>query len=277
MGASMPLTSRVAIVTGAAKPDSIGHAVALGLASEGADVVVADLYEAGFAEVTRAIKALGRRARCIRTDVADAASAEAMVKETAADFGRIDILVNAVGGSWGITPEDLTAPPRRGFVGLTNCSLGDWRTILGVNLDGAFFCARAAAPYLRASPGGAIVNFASIAARKGLAPGSEGSSGPYAVAKAGIMALTRQLAVELGADGVRVNCVAPGVVLSGRARRLMAAIGDQKGPEGLASAVPLGRFATVDEVAGLVVALCTDETSYMTGVTLDVNGAGYMA
>jgi NAD(P)-dependent dehydrogenase (short-subunit alcohol dehydrogenase family) len=157
------------------------------------------------------------------------------------------------------------------------CSLGDWRTILGVNLDGAFFCARAAAPYLRASPGGAIVDFASIAARKGLAPGSEGSSGPYAVAKAGIMALTRQLAVELGADGVRVNCVAPGVVLSGRARRLMAAIGDQKGPEGLASAVPLGRFATVDEVAGLVVALCTDETSYMTGVTLDVNGAGYMA
>ena len=75
MGASMPLTSRVAIVTGAAKPDSIGHAVALGLAREGADVVVADLYEAGFAEVTRAIKALARRARCIRTDVADAASA----------------------------------------------------------------------------------------------------------------------------------------------------------------------------------------------------------
>jgi NAD(P)-dependent dehydrogenase (short-subunit alcohol dehydrogenase family) len=97
------------------------------------------------------------------------------------------------------------------------------------------------------------------------------------VAKAGIMALTRQLAVELGADGVRVNCVAPGVVLSGRARRLMAAIGNERGPEGLASAVPLRRFATVDEVAGLVVALCTDETSYMTGVTLDVNGAAYMA
>ncbi len=71
--------------------------------------------------------------------------------------------------------------------------------------------------------------------------------------------------------------MAPGVVLSGRAQRLMAAIGDQRGPEGMASAVPLGRFATVDEVAGLVVALCTDETSYMTGVTLDVNGAGYMA
>ena len=164
--------------------------MALGLAREGADVVVADLYEAGLAEVTRAIKALDRRARCIRTDVADAASVEAMVKETAADFGRIDILVNAVGGSWGITPEDLTAPPRRGFVGLTNCSLGDWRTILGVNLDGAFFCARAAAPYLRALAGrGHRQLRLDRRPRKGLAPGSEGSSGPYAVAKAGIMAL----------------------------------------------------------------------------------------
>src|SRR5262249_61694420 len=126
----------VAIVTGAAKPDSIGHAVALGLAREGADVVVADLYEAGFAEVTRAIHALGRRCRCVRTDVADPASAEAVVKEAASEFGRIDVLVNAVGGSWGITPEDLTAPPRRGVVGLTNCSLGDWRTDLGAQPDG---------------------------------------------------------------------------------------------------------------------------------------------
>jgi 3-oxoacyl-[acyl-carrier protein] reductase len=277
MDARTPLAGRVAIVTGAAKPESIGHAVALGLARIGADVVVADLYDAGFAEVTRAIEAVGRRARCLRTDVADPAAAEAMVEQAASDFGRVDILVNAVGGSWGITGQDLTAPPRRGFVGLTNCSLDDWRTILGANLDGAFYCARAAAPHLRASRGGAIVNFASVVARKGLAPGSEGSSGPYAVAKAGIMALTRQLALELGADGVRVNCVAPGVVLSGRVTRLMAAIGDQRGPEGMAASVPLRRFATVDEVAGLVVALCTDETSYMTGVTLDVNGASYTA
>ena len=271
------LSDRVAIVTGAAKPDGIGHAVALGLAREGADVVVADLYEAGFPAVTAAVEAAGRRCQCIRADVADAAAVEAMVKEGAAAFGRIDVLVNAVGGSWGITADDLTAPPRRGFVGLTTCSLDDWRTILGVNLSGAFHCARAVAPHLQASRGGAIVNFASVAARKGIAPGSEGSSGPYAVAKAGIMALTRQLALELGPYGVRVNCVAPGVVLSGRATRLMAAIGQGRGPEGLAASVPLGRFATVEEVAGLVVALCSDETSYMTGVTIDVNGASYSA
>src|SRR5262245_16804727 len=277
MEASMPLAGRVAIVTGAAKPDSIGYAVALGLVREGADVAVADLYDAGFAEITRAVEAARRRCRCVLTDVADPVSVDAMVREVAGAFGRIDVLVNAVGGSWGITAADLTTPPRRGFVGLTNCSLDDWRTILGVNLDGAFYCARAAAPYLRASPGGAIVNFASVAARKGLRPGSEGSSGPYAVAKAGLMALTRQLAVELGADGVRGNWVAPGLARSGGAGRLRAAIEDQRGPEGMAAAVPLRRFATVDEVAGLVVALCTDETSYMTGVTLDVNGASYMA
>lgn len=271
----MTLAGRVAIITGAAKPDSIGHAVALGLAREGADVVVADLYEAGFPEVRRAIEAAGRRALCIRTDVADAAAVEAMVEQAAGAFGRIDVLVNGVGGSWGITPEDLTAPPRRGFVGLTTCSLDDWRTILGANLDSAFYCARAVAPHLVAARGGAIVSFASVAARRGLAPGSEGSSGPYAVAKAGIMALTRQLALELGPHGVRVNCVAPGVVMSGRARRLMAALGQERGPEGMASRVPFGRFATVDEVAGLVVALCTDETGYMTGVTIDVNGASY--
>jgi 3-oxoacyl-[acyl-carrier protein] reductase len=272
----MELAGRVAIVTGAAKPDGIGHAVALGLAREGADVVVADLYEAGFPVVTRAVEIAGRRCLCVRVDVADPGSVEAMVEQAARLFGRLDVLVNGVGGSWGITPEDLTAPPRRGFVGLTTCSLDDWRTILGVNLSGAFHCARAVAPHLMDSRGGAIVNFASVAARKGLAPGSEGSSGPYAVAKAGIMALTRQLALELAPYGVRVTCVAPGV-MSGRAHRLLAAAGKERGPEGGVSGVPLGRFATVGEVAGLVVALCSDETSYMTGVTVDVNGASYIA
>lgn len=274
---SMDLTTKVAIVTGAAKPDSIGHAVALGLALEGADIVVADLYEAGFPEVTQAVGAAGRRCLCVHTNVADHASVEAMVKQAAGSFGRIDILVNAAGGSWGITPEDLTAPPRRGFVGLTNCSLDDWRTILAVNLEGAFYCSRAVAPYLQESRGGAIVNFASVAARKGVAPGSEGSSGPYVVAKAGIMALTRQLALELGVYGVRVNCVAPGVVLSGRARRLMAALGEERGPEGAMSTIPIGRAGTVEEISKLVVALCSDETSYMTGVTIDANGASYTA
>jgi 3-oxoacyl-[acyl-carrier protein] reductase len=231
-------------------------------------VAVADLYEQGFATLPNAL--------CMRTDVNDPAAVERMVQTVLERHGRIDVLVNCVGGSWGITPSDLTAPPPRGFRGLTNCTLEDWRTILGANLDSTFYCCRAAAPHLK-KHGGAIVNLASIAARKGIPPGAEGSSGPYAVAKAGVMALTRQLALELGEFGVRVNCVAPGVIASGRLAKVMALTGPGKGPEGPLAQIPMGRVGTVAETAALIVALCTDDTSYMTGVTVDINGASYAA
>lgn len=257
---------RVAIVTGAAKPDSIGFAVANGLLSEDCEVIVADLYTQGFSAFEN----------CIRTDVADPQSVSAMVDAAVARFARIDILVNCVGGSWGITEQDLTAPPPRGFRGLTNCELSDWRTILAANLDSAFYCAHAAAPHLK-KRGGAIVNIASVAARKGIPPGAEGSSGPYAVAKAGIMAMTRQLALELGPFGVRVNCVAPGVIASGRLARVLNMNQDGRGPEGPLASIPMGRVGTVAECAGLIVALCGDDAAYMTGVTVDANGASYMA
>lgn len=258
---------RVAIVTGAAKPESIGFAVARGLIEEGCEVVVADLYTEGFS----AFKGL-----CVKTDASDPSSVETMVKKTIEAHARIDILVNCVGGSWGITEQDLRSPPRATFLGLANCELSDWRTILGANLDSAFYCCRAAAPYLK-KQGGAIVNISSIAARKGIPPGALGSSGPYAVAKAGIMALTRQLALELGGFGVRVNCVAPGVVASGRLNQVFQLSGKDRGPEGPVSQIPMGRVGTVAETAALIVALCTDDTAYMTGVMVDVNGASYAA
>jgi NAD(P)-dependent dehydrogenase (short-subunit alcohol dehydrogenase family) len=260
--------NRVAIITGAAKPDSIGHAVALGLQEEGMQVVVADLYEQGFATLPGCL--------CIRTDVSNPASVDAMVRQAIERHGRIDVLVNCVGGSWGITAQDLTAPPPSGFRGLTNCTLDDWRTILGANLDSTFYCCRSVAPHLK-KQGGAIVNLASVAARKGIPPGAEGSSGPYAVAKAGVMALTRQLALELGEFSVRVNCVAPGVIASGRFTRVSAMTGPGKGPEGPLKQIPMGRVGTVAETAALIVSLCTDDTSYMTGVTVDINGASYVA
>jgi NAD(P)-dependent dehydrogenase (short-subunit alcohol dehydrogenase family) len=227
-----------------------------------------DLYEEGFSAL--------RECFCIRCDVADAASVEGMIEKAIQAFGRIDVLVNCVGGSWGITRKDLLASPPLGFRGLTNCSLDDWRTIVAANLDSVFYCARAAAPHLK-KQGGAIVNVASVAARKGIPPGSEGSSGPYAVAKAGVMGLTRQLALELGPFGVRVNCVAPGVIASGRLKRVFEITKQKHGPEGPLSAIPMGRVGTVDECAALIVALCTDDTSYMTGVTVDANGASYAA
>ncbi|HEV2430573.1 MAG TPA: SDR family oxidoreductase [Burkholderiales bacterium] len=259
---------KVAIVTGAAKPDSIGCEVARRLLKEGMQVVIADLYEEGFPGLKQFF--------CIRTDASEPNSAAQMVDSAISRFQRIDILVNCVGGSWGITRKDLLASPPLGFRGLSNCSLEDWRTIVAANLDSVFYCSRAAAPHLK-KQGGAIVNVASVAARKGIPLGSEGSSGPYAVAKAGVMGLTRQLALELGPFGVRVNCVAPGVIASGRLKRVMALTGKERGPEGPLSTIPMGRIGTVDECAALIVALCTDDTSYMTGVTVDANGASYAA
>ena len=259
---------KVAVVTGAAKPDSIGHEVVLRLLEEGMQVAVADLYEEGFAALAQCL--------CIRCDVADPASVEDMIAQTVERLGRIDVLVNCVGGSWGITRNDLLASPPSGFRGLANCSLEDWRTIVAANLDAVFYSCRAAAPHLK-KQGGAIVNVASVAARKGIPPGSEGSSGPYAVAKAGVMGLTRQLALELGPHGVRVNCVAPGVIASGRLKRVLQITRQDHGPEGSLQTIPMGRVGTVAECAALIVALCTDDTSYMTGVTVDVNGASYAA
>jgi len=262
------MTSRVAVVTGGAKPDSIGCEVALRLLKEGMQVVVADLYEEGFAALKQCF--------CVRCDVSDPASVQQMIERAVEKFNRIDVLVNCVGGSWGITRKDLVASPPLGFRGLTSCSLDDWRTIVAANLDSVFYCARAAAPHLK-KQGGAIVNVASVAARKGIPPGSEGSSGPYAVAKAGVMGLTRQLALELGPSGVRVNCVAPGVIASGRLKRVFEMTKQKHGPEGPLSTIPMGRVGTVAECAALIVALCTDDTSYMTGVTVDANGASYAA
>jgi NAD(P)-dependent dehydrogenase (short-subunit alcohol dehydrogenase family) len=255
---------KVAVVTGAAKPESIGREVAVRLQKEGMRVVVLDLYEEGFASLPGC--------KCIKCDVSDFSSVEKIFSA----LDRVDVLVNCVGGSWEITKDDLRAGPRRGFRGLTNCSLEDWNAIRDANLDSVFYCCRAAAPLLK-KQGGAVVNVSSVAARKGIPPGAEGSSGPYAVAKAGVMGLTRQLALELGEFGVRVNCVAPGVIASGRLKQVQKITEPGKGPEGPLKQIPMGRVGTVAETAALIVALCTEDTSYMTGVTVDINGASYAA
>jgi 3-oxoacyl-[acyl-carrier protein] reductase len=271
------LDGRVAVVTGGAKLEGIGHAVALGLAREGADIVIGDLYEPGFSDATRAIERLGRRCVCVRTNVLVQAEVEQLIQQAAERFGRLDVLVNAAGGSWAITPDDIEGhPPRDRFIGLTTCTLEEWRTILGVNLEGVFYACRAAAPYMMRQRAGRIVNFSSTAARRGVQPGSGGSSGPYAVAKAGIIGLTKQLALELAPYGVTVNAVAPGMILSWRGRRLTQEM-SEAGRRRMVERIPMGRAGSVEEVAGLVVALCTPEMGYVTGATLDINGAMYSA
>lgn len=271
----MELAGKVALVTGGAKPRAMGQLVALGLAREGADVVVADLYAAGFPALEEAFGQIGRRVLCLTVDVLDPRAVEAMVAQAVATMGRLDVVVNAAGGSWAISPEDIVeGRPPSAPVPAFGCSDIDWRRILGVNLDAPFYVCRAAIPHLMARRWGRIVNFSSLAGRRGGAPESAISSGPYAVAKAGLIGLTKQLALELAPYGITVNAVAPGIIESWRGERALASISPEA-RQRMTGGIPMGRVGAPEEVAEWVVALCGDELGYVTGAVIDINGGMY--
>jgi len=248
----MELAGRVAIVTGGGT--GIGRATALRLAKSGAKAVVVNYSRsAAEAETTaRDVMALGADAMTHRSDVADEGQVNALVAATVDRFGRLDVLVNNAGTTHFIPHPDLDA--------LTD---EVWNDILGVNLKGTFFCCRAAAPELKKT-GGAIVNIASIAAHR-----ASGSSIAYAVSKAGVVQLTRALALALAPE-VRVNSVSPGLVSS---RWFSSRFGDEAAAaqeEAFAKQTPVQKIATPDDVARAVIALL--ENDLITGQDLVVDG-----
>jgi NAD(P)-dependent dehydrogenase (short-subunit alcohol dehydrogenase family) len=247
---------KVALISAAGA--GIGRATAMIIAREGGTVVGVDVEPTALDRLTADVVAAGGRALALLADALDAGSVEAAVQRAVEAHGRIDILVNGVGGSTVVSrPAAL----------LDELTLEEWQKLLHFNLTGTFLFSHAVIPVMKRQRIGKIVNLASIAGR-GL---SRESSSAYATAKGGIIALTRKLAFELGPHGITVNAIAPSLTLSERIRPHW----ERRSPEGQAAEIkrtPLGRVATPDDQARVICFLASSDADFVTGVTIDVTG-----
>jgi 3-oxoacyl-[acyl-carrier protein] reductase len=241
-----PLLDRVAIVTGAGQ--GIGRGIAMCLARAGAHVVIADRAPGRIATVTAAVEDLGVQALGIPTDVSRADEVKRMIRQTVERFGKIDILVNNAG--------TLVVKP------MVEQTEEEWDRVLDVNLKGVFLCCRHVLPEMIARKHGAIVNIASIAAFHVTVPHV-----PYAASKAGVVALTRDLAYEVGRLGIRVNAIAPGPIET----PMVGIISDEQ-RQAIAKNILLGRMGQPEDIGNAAVFLASDAASYITGATLPVSG-----
>ena len=241
------LKDRVAIVTGGSR--GIGRAISLALAMEGCHVAICARGEERLRETEAELRSCGVKALGVVVDAMEAGALEAFVEQTAEAMGRVDILVNNVGGSRPGDDDDA------------------WQAVIDMNLMAAVRASRAVVSHMRAQSGGAIVNITSIWGREG------GGSPTYNAAKAAMTSHAKNLALQLAPEGIRVNSVAPGSIRfpgGGWDRRV------QSDPEGMAAFVkqniPSGRFGTAEEVANAVVFLCSPAASWITGASLNVDG-----
>lgn len=240
---------KVVLVTGAA--GGIGRAAAIQFAQQGGKVVAADIDTAGLKET---IALAGNGAIAVEADVSDENSVQAMVDQAVAEFGGLNVLfANAgIGGARALTADTTTA---------------DWNRVIGINLTGVFFCARAAIPAMLKSGGGVIVNTASV---EGLV--SMPTISHYVAAKHGVLGLTKTIALEYARENIRCVAVAPGYI---KTKMTEESFTDEEKAL-LTSLVPLGRPAAAEEVANLVIWLASDKASYVSGSCHTVD-AGMMA
>lgn len=263
------LQGQVAIVTGAAR--GLGRAYALRLAALGADVVIADIdLESArqFDEALTAtsvpdeVRALGRRSLGVQGDLTQREAADALVARTLAEFGRVDILVNNAGGAF--SPVERSAASR--------FPDEDMAQMFGVNYLSAVHCCQAVAEPMRAQRSGVIVNIATMVALDASKSGANLT--PYSVAKAAVLHYTRHLAAELGPDGIRVNCLSPGGMLTQRIRKQSE--GRNMHTEKEMRRIPLRRFGEVEDCANVLEFLVTPLSGYVTGQCISVCGGAVL-
>jgi 3-oxoacyl-[acyl-carrier protein] reductase len=250
----MTLKDKVAIVTGGAR--DLGRAVSVKLASEGAKVVLNYFDNKEDAEETLSIiKNAGGSAIAVQGDMTKAADVKKLFGEAANAFGeRVHILVNVVGGLVGRKP-------------ITEQDEAWYDFLMDVNMRSVFLCTREAVPMM--TGGGSIINFSSQAAKDGGGPGAS----MYATAKAAVMCHTRAMAKELGPLGIRVNALAPGMIATSFHDRFTA----PAARENLEKSVPLRRQGSASDIAGLVCYLAGDESAYITGTNIDINGGAFFS
>lgn len=240
----MRMQGKVALITGGGR--GLGKAICLTLAREGADISIGDMDAAEAEAVAGLIRRTGRRALAVKVDVSRAEEVKTLVARTIATFGTIDVLVNNAG----IFDKGPVAE-------MTEAS---WDKVLDVNLKGTFLCSREVLPVLKQNRSGKIVSIASLAGQAGgLLAGSN-----YAASKAGVICLTKSLAKELGPFGINVNCIAPGIIATEMTRAFPR--------EDLKKTIPLRAIGEPQDVADAVLFLASEESKYITGETLNVNG-----